>query len=133
MRTIKDPRQNPLFDPFARVFSAVAYKRILQGWQAVFRHVILKLMPVGELAQEFSPVTGAPTKELYSMAGLIFIKHFMNWTTAQAAEAYMYHADVQYALNLEPFGQSLCERTVERYEEFFVESEERRLHDNDGH
>ena len=46
------------------MFSEIAYKRIRQGWQAVFRHVILKLMPVGELAEHFSGRTGAPGNEL---------------------------------------------------------------------
>lgn len=123
MRTINNPRQKQLFDPFRPMFSKLAYKRIRQGWQAVFRHVILKLMPVGELAKHFSDRTGHPTKELYSMAALLFIKEFKNWTTSQAVDAYMYHNEIQYALNLEPCGQSLCERTVERYQKIFVENE----------
>ena len=63
MRTIKNPGQKQLFDPFRSVFCELAYKRILRGWQAVFRHVILKLMPVGELAEHFSDRTGAPGNE----------------------------------------------------------------------
>jgi hypothetical protein len=69
------------------------------------------LMPADVLAGEFSPNMGTPTKELYSMASLLLIKEFMDWTKT---EAYMFHAEVQYALNLEPANQSLCERTVER-------------------
>ena len=98
MRTIKDPRQKPIFDPFAAILSPVAYRKIQQGWQGAFRHVILELMPVDILAGEFSPNMGAPTKELYSMAGLLLIKEFKDWTSTEAAEAYMFHADVQYAL-----------------------------------
>ena len=39
-------------------------------------------------------------KELYSLAGLLLIKEFMDWTTTRAAEGRMFEASVQYALNL---------------------------------
>lgn len=119
MQYIVDPRQTNLFDPFKHILSTVAYRRIRRGWQGVFRHAILELMPADVLAGEFSPNMGTPTKELYSMAGLLLIKEFMDWTKT---EAYMFHAEVQYALNLEPANQSLCERTIERYEKLFVEN-----------
>ena len=65
-----DPRQPLLFDPYAAVFSPLAYRHIQEGWQGVFRHVLLELMPVQALAGHFSRDLGRPTKELYSMAGL---------------------------------------------------------------
>lgn len=122
MRHAINPRQTSLFDPFKDILSDVGYRRIQRGWQGVFRHVILELMPVDALAGEFSDTMGTPTKELYSMAGLLLIKEFKNWTTSEAAEAYLFSADVQYALNLEPCRQSMCERTIERYERIFVEN-----------
>jgi len=123
MRHIVNPRQTRLFDPFRAILSPLAYRRITEGWQGVFRHVILQEMPVDALAGEFHPAMGQPTKELYSMSGLLLIKEFMDWTTRQAVDAYVFHADVQYALNLAPCHQSLCERTVERYEKIFVEND----------
>jgi hypothetical protein len=62
---------------------------------------------------------GRPTKELYSMAGLLFIMEFRDWTHEEAADAYMFNADLQYALNLKPENQSLCRRTLERYISLF--------------
>ena len=125
MRHIIDPRQTQLLDPFKPVFSPAAWKAIQEGWYGVFRHVILSALerPVGVLAQHFCPDNGTPTKELYSMAGLLLIKDFMHWTHEGAADAYMFHAAVQYALNLTPCGQSLCARTIQRYEKHFVEDE----------
>jgi hypothetical protein len=123
MRRIKDPRQKQLVDPFASILSPLAYRRIREGWQGVVRHVILELLPVDAVAGHFSPDLGAPTKELYSMAGLLLIKEFKDWTTDEAADAYMFNADVQYALNLEPAQQSMSERTIERYEKIFVEDD----------
>jgi hypothetical protein len=117
-----DPRQKRLFDPFEGVIPPAGRQLIVEGWQGVFRHVLLELMPVSELAQHFSPDFGAPTKELYSMAGLVFLTDFNDWTAQHAVEAYIFRSDVQYALNLEP-GVSVSARTVERYQKLFREDE----------
>ncbi len=86
---IIDPRQNRLFDPFEGVIPPAGQRIIGSGWQGVVRHLLLELMPVGELAQHFSRELGAPTKELYSMAGLVFLADFFGWTAQEAAEAYI--------------------------------------------
>jgi hypothetical protein len=117
-----DPRQNRLFDPFQGVIPPSGQRIIADGWQGVFRHVILEVMPVGELAENFSRKLGAPTKELYSMAGLVFLADFFGWTAQEAAEAYIFRSDVQYALNLEP-GVTVSSRTVERYQKLFRDNE----------
>ena len=119
---IVDPRQNRLFDPFEGVIPPAGQRIISSGWQGVFRHVLLELMPVGELADHFSRELGAPTKELYSMAGLVFVTDFFGWTAQEAAEAYIFRSDVQYALNLEP-GVAVSARSVERYQKLFREDE----------
>ena len=117
-----DPRQNRLFDPFDGIIPAAGRKIIGDGWQGVFRHVLLEVMPIGELTPHFSDALGAPTKELYSMAGLVFLADFFGWTAQEAAENYIFRSDVQYALNLEP-GASVSARTVERYQKLFREND----------
>src|SRR3954464_2874992 len=117
-----DPRQNRLFDPFDGVIPTAGRKIIENGWQGVFRHAILEVMPVGELAKHFSDSLGAPTKELYSMAGLVFLAHFFDWNAQEAIEAYIFHSDVQYALNTEP-GATLNTRTLERYQQLFRDND----------
>ena len=123
MRHFNDPRQTRLFDPYEPVFSEMAYQRLRDEWQGVFRHVILELLPAPELGEHFSPDQGRPTKELYAMAGLLLIKEFKNWTPDEAIMAFMFHGDIQYALNLEPAQQSMCERTFERYEAILREDD----------
>ncbi len=108
---VVDPRQRRLFDPFEGVIPPAGQRIIGSGWQGVFRHVLLELMPVGELAENFSRELGAPTKELYSMAGLVFLADFFDWTAQEATEAYIFRSDVQYALNLEP-GVEVSSRTI---------------------
>ena len=117
-----DPRQNRLFNPFEGVIPPSGQRIIAEGWQGVFRHALLEVMPVGELADNFSRDLGAPTKELYSMAGLVFLADFFGWTAQEATEAYIFRSDVQYALNLEP-GVTVSSRTVERYQKLFRDDE----------
>jgi hypothetical protein len=117
-----DPRQNRLFDPFEGVIPPVGRRIIAEGWQGLFRHVLLEVMPVGDLAKHFSDGLGAPTKELYSMAGFVFLADFFDWTGDEAVQAYIFRTDVQYALNLEP-GATICSRTLERYQKLFREND----------
>src|SRR3954464_15498314 len=113
-----DPRQNRLFDPFDGVIPPLGRRIIADGWQGLFRHILLEVMPVAELGRHFSDSLGAPTKELYSMAGLVFLADFFDWNAQEAIEAYVFRSDVQYALNTEP-GATLCTRTLERYQQLF--------------
>lgn len=117
-----DPRQKRLFDPFQGIIPPAGRRIIAERWQGVFRHVLLEVMPVHQLGQHFSAEFGAPTKELYSMAALVFLADFHGWTSQDAAEAYIFRSDVQYALNLEP-GAEVCTRTVERYQKLFREDD----------
>jgi len=117
-----DPRQSHLFDPFRGVIPPSGQRIIAVGWQGGFRHAFLEVMPVGELAENFSRELGAPTKELYSMAGLVSLADFFGWTAQEAVKAYIFRSDVQYALNLEP-GVTVSTRTVERYQKMFREDE----------
>ena len=115
MRYMEDPRQAELFDGFQSILSPLAYSKLQRGWQHLFRCAILKLLPAKALGEHFHPEMGRPTKELYSMAGLLFIMEFRDWTQEEAVDAYMFNVDLQYALNLKPENQSLCRRTLERY------------------
>src|SRR5271157_2541092 len=126
MRYIEDPRQERLFDPFQGLFPPLARRILENGWQGTFRLAILESLPVAKLSEHFHPSLGTRTKELYSMAGLVFLADFHGWTALQAIEAYMLHTDVQFALNVEP-GVQVCTRTLGRYQELFREDDLARL------
>jgi Transposase DDE domain len=123
MRHSVDPQQGRLFDPYDGIIPPLGRARIDAGWQGLFRKTLLQLMPASRLAKHFDPGMGRPTKELYSVAGLLFLQEFQNWTNAQAVEAYLFRTDVQFALNLEPGASEMCERTFERYRKLFIEDE----------
>jgi hypothetical protein len=121
MHNIVNPQQTLLFDPFDSVLTEQTRTRLLNGWHGVFRHVILELMPVDAVSGHFDATMGRPTKELYSIAGLLLIREFKNWTKDEALEAYSLDMNIHYALNLEPVAHDLGMRTLERYIALFEE------------
>jgi len=123
MQKIVDPKQTRLFDSFDNVLTKKTRKRLLDSWAGVFRHVILELMPVKTISGHFDPAMGRPTKELYSIAGLLLIKEFMHWTKDEALNAYSFHMDIHYALNLEPVTHDISMRTLERYMNLFEDDD----------
>jgi hypothetical protein len=121
MHNIVNPQQTRLFDPFDSVLTEQTRTRLLNGWHGVFRHVILELMPVDAVSGHFDATMGRSTKELYSIAGLLLIREFKNWTKDEALEAYSLDMNIHYALNLEPVAHDLGMRTLERYIALFEE------------
>ena len=115
MRHMVDPRQSCLFDPAESMFSPTAIRLMRNGWQHVFRTALLKLMPARKLGEHFHPVLGCRTKELYGMAGAIFLKEYFNLTIEQAVERCLLDAGWQYALNIPPATASMSHATIERY------------------
>ena len=122
MKHVVNPLQPRLFDPFEGSFGKLALDRLANGWQSIFRAILLSLMPVKQLGTHFHLVLGRPTKELYSVAGLLFLQESFDWTNEQAVEAYLFRTDVQFALNLEP-GTEMCARTLKRYRVLFLKDD----------
>jgi hypothetical protein len=123
MKHAVDPLQGRLFDPYQQLIPPLGLRRIANGWQSIFRAILLALMPIKQLGAHFHPTFGRPTKELYSVAGLLFLQESNGWTNAQAVEVYLFRTDVQFALNLEPGIDEMCERTLERYRALFLEDD----------
>jgi len=123
MRYAVDPRQKKLFDTSEMMFSPMAVKYMRRDWPGLFRTQILHLMPVGKIARHFHPTLGCPTKELYSMAGLIFLKEFFNLTIEEAVQRYVTDGSWHFALNVVPTTASMSHATIERYMKLFVEDE----------
>ncbi len=123
MRHIIDPLQPLLFDPYAGIFSVAARRYAMSGWAGLFRGVLLQQMPASELAKHYNPIIGRPTKELYAMAGLLFLQGVFDWTNDQTLEAFLFRSDIQFALNLAPCECDLSLRSVERYRKHFIDDD----------
>jgi IS5 family transposase len=115
MRTIEEPTFPELFEKHEGVLHRRLVAKLEQGWEGVMRRVLLALMPAEELGRDLSESFGRPSKELYSMAGLIFLAESFGWSHEDAARRYCADLGVQYALNLPHHNQYLCERTYENY------------------
>ena len=89
----------------------------------MFRHIILELMPIDTVSGHFDVQMGRPTKELYSMVVLLLLMEFKDWTKQEALDAYSFHMDIHYALNLEPVTHDISMRTMERYIDLFEKDE----------
>jgi len=123
MRYAVDPRQKPLFDMAEMMFSPMAVRYMREDWPGLFRTQILHLMPVGKIAENFHPTLGCPTKELYSMAGAIFLKEFFNLTIEETVRRYVMDPAWHYALNVVPTTASMSHATIERYMALFVKDD----------
>lgn len=123
MRHTVDPQQGRLFDPFDGIISPMGLKWLEQSWQILFRRVVLCLMPVAELGKHFDPTIGRPTKDLYAVAGLLFLQEMHCWSNAEVFEVLLFRTDILFALNMEPGGNQMCLRSLERYRALFVEDE----------
>ena len=86
----KNPRQRLLFDRVEEILSDKAKSRLDADWPGIFRRAILQLMPVEDLGEGFSPDFGRPTKEHYSMCGLILLKEYFGWTDEETVDQYLY-------------------------------------------
>ncbi|TFG41081.1 MAG: hypothetical protein E4H48_06625 [Syntrophobacterales bacterium] len=80
-------------------------------------------MPVAQIGEHFDPILGCPTKELYGMAGAIFLKEFFHLTIEETVSRYLLDAGWQYALNIVPTEASMSHATVERYMKLFAEND----------
>ncbi len=92
MRYQQDPSQNALFDFYEQILSTTAYRRLTSGWQHLIRTEILRLMPVVRLAEHFDPAIGRPIKKLYSIAALLFVMEFRDWTFVNNSWSLWYSA-----------------------------------------
>jgi hypothetical protein len=123
MRYAVDPRQEALFDAAEMMFSPMAIRYMREDWPGLFRTQILHLMPVGKIAEGFHPTLGCPTKELYSMAGAIFLKEFFDLTIEEAVRRYVTDGGWHYGLNVVATTASMSHATIERYMRLFAEED----------
>jgi len=113
-----DLSQPRLLSRFDDLLSGMALKKLERSWQGLFRRTILALVPVDIVEGKFSRTMGCPTKELYSICGLLLMMEFFAWSEEEALLAYMTRLDVQYALNIESDKPTLSIRTLERYRQY---------------
>jgi len=96
---IKDHKTPDMFDPFP-FLGPKRKQRIEESWAKLFREHILTTLPVEKVFTKYDPVFGAPTKELYSMLGLMVLQQMNDLTDEEAVDQFAYNLQWHYALNI---------------------------------
>ena len=115
MLSIRDRKQQHLFDPWKTILSPKQRQFLDQQWPGYFREYILDLLPVDKLALAFPSDQGRPTKDLYTVLGALVLQQFHDLTDSQVVEQLLFNIQWHYALDL--YKQSdqakyICEKTL---------------------
>lgn len=96
---MKNHKQQHIFDPWAHL-GPKRRKELEESWAGLFRQEILPELPVGALRKHYHDWNGRPTKELYSMIGLMILQQMQDLTDEQAVEQFCFNIQWHYALNI---------------------------------
>ncbi|MHA2219011.1 MAG: transposase [Candidatus Hodarchaeales archaeon] len=96
---INNPRQLTLFNPFS--FLGPKRLKILElSWAGLFKEEILCELPVAKLSSFFNRYFGRPSKELYTMLGVILLQQAHNLTDEETVHQLAFNIQWHYALNI---------------------------------
>jgi len=118
-----DFQQTRLIERIDEILHPKVRARLDADWAGVFRNVFLQMMPVDDIGKSFSTDFGRPSKEHYSICGLILLQEYFGWTVEETVKHYLYDLEIHYALRIEPDGLELSERTMHRYLKIFRKNE----------
>jgi len=96
---VNNHKQGNIVDPWEQI--GPKRKKLLKGsWAELFQKKILLKLPVESLRKHYHDWNGRPTKELYSMIGLMVLQQMHDLTDEQAMEQFCFNIKWHYALNI---------------------------------
>lgn len=95
----KNHKQYNIFDPWGHL-GPKRRKIMDKSWSGLFRREILTELPVEALREYYHDSDGRPTKELYSMIGLMILQQMHDLTDEQAVEQFCFNVQWHYALDI---------------------------------
>ena len=96
---IKNHKQQNIFDPWDYL-GPKRRKELESSWAELFQKEILSSLPVDSLRKHYHASNGRPTKELYSMLGVMILQQMHDMTDELAVEQFCFNIKWQYALNI---------------------------------
>lgn len=96
---VKNHKQAYIFDPWGHL-GPKRRKLLDKSWSGLFQQKILPTLPVEALRKHYHDWNGRPTKELYSMIGLMILQQMHDLTDEQAVEQFCFNIQWHYALNI---------------------------------
>lgn len=99
MIRIKNQKQMELFDPWA--YLGPKRRRLLdQSWAGLFQKQILCELPVKDFVPFFDKTFGRPTKELYTVLGVLVLQQSLDLTDEETISQIAFNTQWHYALNI---------------------------------
>lgn len=99
MIRVKNHKQRNLFDPWS--FLGPKRRQLLdQSWAGLFQKEILCELPVDRIAPFFADGFGRPTKELYSVLGVLLLQQTRDLTDEETINELAFNTQWHYALNI---------------------------------
>lgn len=114
MILIKDHKQTELFDPW-RFLSPKRRDLLDKTWPGLFKNIILPELPVSRIFPFFSDGVGRPTKELYTVLGVLVLQQIFDLTDEETCSQLAYNIQWHYALNITEESDSakyMCPKTL---------------------
>ena len=99
MIRIKNHKQQQLFDPWGHL-SPKRRKMLDEDWPGLFRQHLLEELPVDQMLPHFTNGIGRPSKEIYTVLGMLLLQQTMDLTDKAAIEQLAFNIQWHYALNL---------------------------------
>ena len=96
---VKNHKQQHIFDPWGYL-GPKRRKELERSWAGLFQQKILPELPVETLRKHYHDWNGRPTKELYSMIGLMILQQMHDLTDEQAVEQFCFNIQWHFALNI---------------------------------
>ena len=114
MILIKDHKQAELFDSWG--FLSPKRRQMLDAsWPGFFKTLILPELPVSRIFPFFNSGFGRPTKELYTVLGVMVLQQTFDLTDEEACSQLAYNIQWHYALNITEESDSakyICPKTL---------------------
>lgn len=95
----KNHKQLNIIDPWGHL-GPKRRKMMDKSWSGLFRREILSELPVDSLREYYHDCDGRPTKELFSMLGLMILQQMHDLTDEQAVEQFCFNVQWHYALDI---------------------------------
>jgi len=114
MIRIKDQNQGVLFDPW-HFLSPKRRDLLDQSWAGLFQKELLCELPVDEVAASFKEDRGRPTKELYTVLGVLLLQQAHDLTDDETVNQLAFNIQWHYALNITDESDSskyMCNKTL---------------------
>ena len=114
MIRVANHNQEQLFDPWDFI-SPIRRQMLEKSWPALFNEIILRDLPISEIAPYFNQGIGRPTKELHTVIGVLILQQAHDLTDAQTVQQLSFNIQWHYALNITEESDSakyMCPKTL---------------------